>query len=95
MPFRLRKKYQRPEKAYVFDPACCGRQFSVIKDNPSPGVSVKRAQREITDCAMTYGDAVMRYSVTVKGDQPEGGYPLYIALHGGGSADTPARSASC
>ena len=47
------------------------------------------AQREITDCAMTYGDAVMRYSVTVKGDQPEGGYPLYIALHGGGSADTP------
>jgi len=46
-------------------------------------------QSETADCAMTYGDAVMRYSVTVKGDQPEGGYPLYIALHGGGSADTP------
>ena len=38
-------------------------------------------QSETADCAMTYGDAVMRYSVTVKGDQPEGGYPLYIALH--------------
>ena len=46
-------------------------------------------QSETADCAITYGDAVMRYSVTVKGDQPEGGYPLYIALHGGGSADTP------
>ena len=46
-------------------------------------------QSETADCAMTYDDAVMRYTVTVKGDQPVGGYPLYIALHGGGSSDTP------
>ena len=26
----------------------------------------------------------MRYSIQTKGEKPENGYPLYIALHGGG-----------
>jgi dienelactone hydrolase len=32
------------------------------------------------------GDVEMKYTLTVKGNKPKEGYPLYIALHGGGSA---------
>ena len=39
--------------------------------------------------AMTFGEATMRYTVEVVGEKPEDGYPLYIALHGGGSGETP------
>lgn len=46
-------------------------------------------QQETQDCVMTYGDAQMRYFFTVIGEKPEHGYPLYIAMHGGGSGDTP------
>ncbi len=35
---------------------------------------------------MTFGDAVMRYAALTIGEKPENGYPLYIALHGGGGA---------
>lgn len=45
--------------------------------------------QETQDCAMTFGEATMRYTVQVIGDMPENGYPLYIAMHGGGSGDTP------
>ena len=45
--------------------------------------------RETHDHAMTFGDATMRYTVEVFGEKPEEGYPLYIAMHGGGSGDTP------
>ena len=38
---------------------------------------------------MVFGNAKMRYWVTVKGEMPDNGYPLYIAMHGGGSSDTP------
>lgn len=30
------------------------------------------------------GDKTMRFSLTTKGEKPANGYPLYIALHGGG-----------
>jgi dienelactone hydrolase len=33
-----------------------------------------------------YGDKTMRFSLSKKGDKPANGYPLYIALHGGGGA---------
>ena len=45
--------------------------------------------KETGDYAMTFGEATMRYTVEVIGDRPEDGYPLYIAMHGGGSGDTP------
>ena len=45
--------------------------------------------QETQDCAMAFGEATMRYTVQVIGDMPENGYPLYIAMHGGGSGDTP------
>lgn len=45
--------------------------------------------QETQDCAMTFGEATMRYAVLVIGDKPELGYPMYIAMHGGGSDDTP------
>ena len=35
---------------------------------------------------LTFGEAAMRYAVLTIGEKPEDGYPLYIALHGGGSA---------
>ncbi|MBR6090323.1 MAG: hypothetical protein IKP86_10345 [Anaerolineaceae bacterium] len=44
---------------------------------------------ETSEQAMTFGDATMRYSVETIGEMPEDGYPLYIALHGGGADDTP------
>ena len=39
--------------------------------------------------AMTFGEATMRYTVAVIGEEPENGYPLYIAMHGGGYGETP------
>ena len=38
--------------------------------------------------SMQYKDKTMRYSMTVKGDMPPHGYPLYIALHGGGQTSS-------
>lgn len=46
-------------------------------------------KEETENKAMTFGDATMRYTVETFGEMPDGGYPLYIALHGGGSGDTP------
>ncbi len=45
--------------------------------------------KEVEECAMAYGDAVMKYGMQIIGEPEEGGYPLYIALHGGGHSDTP------
>ena len=45
--------------------------------------------KETQQQALHFGDVVMRYTITVKGKMPEGGYPLFIALHGGGQSDTP------
>lgn len=44
---------------------------------------------EKKDRAMDYGEVTMKYGLQVVGDRDENGYPLYIALHGGGSSDTP------
>ncbi|WP_141734394.1 prolyl oligopeptidase family serine peptidase [Oligoflexus tunisiensis] len=41
---------------------------------------------EQTTRMITYGDKTMKFSLSKKGDKPENGYPLYIALHGGGGA---------
>lgn len=46
-------------------------------------------QNEISEWKMTFGEAAMRFTVEVFGDMPENGYPLYIAMHGGGADDTP------
>ncbi|GHT97617.1 hypothetical protein FACS1894142_2530 [Spirochaetia bacterium] len=40
---------------------------------------------EVDSLRMVYGDATMRYSCEVKGQPGPHGYPLYIALHGGGA----------
>ena len=36
--------------------------------------------------ALSFGDKVMRFSLDKIGEKPSQGYPVYIALHGGGSA---------
>ena len=43
---------------------------------------IRLAEHELR--AITLESKTMRYSVEVIGDQPTDGYPLYIALHGGG-----------
>lgn len=48
-----------------------------------------RRLEEHENSRIIIGDAVMRYEHFVIGDKAEDGYPLYIALHGGGGA--PAR----
>ena len=44
---------------------------------------------EVENLVMEYGEVSMKYGLQEKGEPDENGYPLYIALHGGGSSDTP------
>lgn len=44
---------------------------------------------EVEEKRMTFGEATMRYGMKIMGEPDEEGYPLYIALHGGGGSDTP------
>ena len=46
-------------------------------------------QNEVKTREMAYGEVTMKYGMQIKGDPDENGYPLYIALHGGGGSDTP------
>ena len=49
--------------------------------------SVKEAgvmERELEANSLEFGEVSMRLGIFVIGEKPEGGYPLYIALHGGG-----------
>ena len=46
-------------------------------------------ERELAAERLDLGDVSMRIAVFVVGEKPENGYPLYIALHGGGSGETP------
>lgn len=43
-----------------------------------------KRQREYGQSSISFGDKTMRYVATTKGSKPAQGYPLYIALHGGG-----------
>jgi len=43
--------------------------------------------------AITQAGKTMRYSIAVTGERPEQGYPLYIALHGGGGAPAEVNDA--
>lgn len=42
---------------------------------------------EVEAKSMTYGEATMRYSLATVGEDSGDGYPVYIALHGGGEAE--------
>lgn len=44
---------------------------------------------EVDKHTMVFGEATMKYSLHVKGEPDESGYPLFISLHGGGQSDTP------
>lgn len=52
-------------------------------------LSDETLQYETEEQAMTFGEATMRYTVETIGEMPKNGYPLYIAMHGGGADDTP------
>jgi dienelactone hydrolase len=44
-------------------------------------------REEMESLQMRWGDAVMRFAYTVVGEPLATGYPLYIALHGGGATE--------
>ncbi|MBQ1861962.1 MAG: hypothetical protein II149_00460 [Clostridia bacterium] len=44
---------------------------------------------ETKNQVMPFGEVKMRYGISVNGSPEKNGYPLYIALHGGGHSDTP------
>jgi dienelactone hydrolase len=44
------------------------------------------ATADSTNTPIKMGDLEMKYTLTVKGSKPKEGFPLYIALHGGGGA---------
>ena len=52
------------------------------------GVWGPRAE-EVKQMQMTFAGATMRYAVAKIGDKPAAGYPLYIAMHGGGGCPAP------
>lgn len=43
--------------------------------------------KEVEEQVMPFGEVVMKYGMQIKGKPDENGYPLYIALHGGGETD--------
>lgn len=78
------------EEQYALDPGQLPQaRASVWNDYCLNALSDPVLQEETQASAITFGDATMRYSVSVIGDKPQNGYPLYIAMHGGGSSDTP------
>jgi predicted esterase len=44
---------------------------------------------EVEEKVMAHGEISMRYSLEIIGEIENGGYSVYIALHGGGQSDTP------
>ncbi len=46
-------------------------------------------KNEVESRAMKYQDVEMKYGLQIIGEPGENGYPLFIALHGGGYGDTP------
>lgn len=49
--------------------------------------SIEDRKTELSDGAITIGDIAMRLDTQIIGEQDDNGYPLYIALHGGGEED--------
>ena len=45
--------------------------------------------KELEEKKMDFGGVSMKYEYSIIGQPGENGYPLYIALHGGGGSDTP------
>lgn len=58
--------------------------MSVWEDYRQEQCNNETRAREHRDQIITYGDKAMKYHVVTVGEKPDGGYPLYIALHGGG-----------
>lgn len=46
-------------------------------------------RRQFDNRALEYGEVTMRFFFNKKGQPGPNGYPVYIALHGGGHSDTP------
>lgn len=49
----------------------------------------EKRRKETEECCLTYGSVCMRYGMQIIGEPGEEGYPVYIALHGGGYDPLP------
>lgn len=49
----------------------------------------QKYRREFDNRALEYGEVTMRFFFNKKGEPGPNGYPVYIALHGGGHGETP------
>ncbi|MBO7619441.1 MAG: hypothetical protein J6T06_02930, partial [Victivallales bacterium] len=65
------------DKIDAFKKDCWSQYLKKITEDP-------QRQKEMAESAIPYKDSVMKFALYQIGDEPEGGYPLYIALHGGG-----------
>ncbi|KAJ7270307.1 hypothetical protein C8J57DRAFT_1321597 [Mycena rebaudengoi] len=69
-----------PTKLILFTP-------DILWQRYQEGQAYNAARRAEHDShALLFGDKIMRYAAFTIGDKPSKGYPLYIALHGGGGA---------
>ena len=65
------------DKIDAFKKDCWAQYLKKITEDP-------QRQKEMAESAIPYKESVMRFALYQIGDEPEGGYPLFIALHGGG-----------
>lgn len=56
--------------------------------------SIDERESELAEGQIAMGDITMRVDMQVIGEPDEKGYPMIIALHGGGSSDTPTMNDS-
>lgn len=58
----------------------------VFEEMREAAQSDEERAEEVKNKSMLFGEAVMRYTLQVIGEESKEGYPVYIALHGGGGA---------
>lgn len=51
-------------------------------------------KKEVNNCFMSFGEVTMKYDIKIIGVPGNSGYPLFIALHGGGQSETPEMNDS-
>lgn len=61
---------------------CWEEHLNSIRNNP-------KTKEDFESRRITYKDVAMRFYLTKKGNPGPNGYPVYIALHGGGGSPTP------
>ncbi len=67
----------QPDQIDAFKKDCWTQYLKKLTEDP-------QRQKEMAESAIPYKESVMKFALYQIGDEPADGYPLYIALHGGG-----------